>query len=112
MHRPDAPTRLRPTLFLALALAAACGGSQSSSADGGDVVNCTNDPRVTAYAPNLAVTSVSTGMKFVLVSSTPAPPARGTDTWAVRVTDASGQALPNLSLSVLPFMPDHGHGTS
>jgi hypothetical protein len=28
------------------------------------------------------------------------------------VTDASGQVLPGLSLSVLPFMPDHGHGTA
>jgi subtilisin family serine protease len=109
MYPPDAPSFLRSTLFLALALGAACGGSQSSSSD---VVNCTNDSRVAAYVPNLAVTSAGGGMKFVLVSSDPAPPARGTDIWALRVTDASGQPLPNLSLSVLPFMPDHGHGTS
>jgi hypothetical protein len=30
----------------------------------------------------------------------------------MRVTDMSGQGLSNLSLSVVPFMPDHGHGTT
>src|SRR6266849_3843639 len=71
MRRPDAPTCLRSTLFLALALAAACGGSQSSPAD-----------------------------------------AVGVDTWSLRVTDTSGQPLSDLSLSAVPFMPDHQHGPS
>jgi hypothetical protein len=60
----------------------------------------------------MSVKSSSGPMTFALVQSTPAPPARGNDTWTIHVTDASGQALPNLSVSVLPFMPDHGHGTS
>src|SRR5712691_12280736 len=109
MNRRDASTCFRSTLFLALALGAACGGSSQSSPDGGDVVNCASDPRVATYAPNLTVDSASAGMKFVLLSSDPAPPAKGTDTWAIKVTDAAGQPLPSLSLSVVPFMPDHGH---
>jgi len=110
MSRRDAPTCFRSTFFLALALAAACGGSsQSSPPDGGDVVNCANDPRVATYTPNLTVNSTGGGMKFVLLSSDPAPPAKGTDTWTIRVMDAAGQPQPSLSLSVLPFMPDHGH---
>ena len=112
MNRPDAPSCLRSTLLLALALGAACGGSQSSPADAGDVINCASDPRVATYAPNLSVNSASGGMKFVLVSSSPAPPAVGVDTWSLRVTDASGQPLSGLSLSAVPFMPDHGHGPS
>jgi len=112
MRRPDAPTCLRSTLFLALALAAACGGSQSSPADAGDVIDCASDPRVATYAPNLSVNSASGGMKFVLVSSSPAPPAVGVDTWLLRVTDTSGQPLSDLSLSAVPFMPDHQHGPS
>ncbi len=112
MQRPDAPTCLRSTLFLALALAAACGGSQSSPADAGDVIDCASDPRVATYAPNLSVNSASGGMKFVLVSSSPAPPAVGVDTWSLRVTDTSGQPLSDLSLSAVPFMPDHQHGPS
>src|SRR5438045_4201713 len=44
------------------------------------------------------------------VYSCPAPPARGTDTWNIHVTDANGAALSNLTLTAKPFMPDHGHG--
>ena len=64
------------------------------------------------YAPGLSVTSTSGNRKYVLLSSNPSPPARGTDTWTIRITDAAGTAQPGLSVSVLPFMPDHGHGTS
>jgi hypothetical protein len=92
-------------------LLVAC-GSHSSAPDAGDVVNCQNDPRVFTYAPGMTVKSVSGAMTFALVQSVPAPPGRGNDTWTIHVTDSSGQTLPNLSLSVLPFMPDHGHGTS
>jgi hypothetical protein len=109
MNRRDASIPFRSTLFLALALSAACGGSSQSSPDAGDVVNCTNDPRVAAYAPNLTVNSTGGGMEFVLVSSDPAPPAKGTDTWALRVTNMSGQPMSGLSLSAVLFMPDHGH---
>jgi YtkA-like len=107
----DAPSWFRSTTFVALALAAACGGGggSQSNPDGGEVVNCTNDSRVATYAPNLTVTSAGGGLKFVLVSSDPAPPTKGVDTWAIRVTDASGTPQSGLSLSVLPSMPDHGH---
>jgi hypothetical protein len=108
MHRPGAPSRAS---LLAAGLLAAC-GSSSSNPDAGDVVNCQTDARVSTYTPNMSVKSSSGAMTFTLVQSTPAPPGRGNDTWTIHVTDASGQPLPNLSVSVLPFMPDHGHGTS
>jgi hypothetical protein len=96
---------------IALALGvAACGGSSSGSGDSGDVVNCQGDPRVLTYAPNVSVQSQAKTMKFTLVQSSPAPPARGTDTWNIHVTDANGTALPGLTLTAKPFMPDHGHG--
>jgi len=109
MQRRDASTRFRSTLFLALALGACGGSSQSAPSDAGDVVDCSTDSRVTAYAQNLTVNSKSNAMKFVLVSSNPAPPAKGTDIWSLRVTDVAGQPLSGLSLSVVPYMPDHGH---
>jgi hypothetical protein len=103
----------RPTAAaLLLLVTASCGGSNSGNGAGGDVINCQNDARVAQYAANLTVTSKAASMKFVLQQSNPAPPARGTDTWTIRVTDAAGTPMPHLSLSVLPFMPDHGHGTS
>lgn len=107
MHRSSAYA-----LLLAAGVVAACGGSGSSNPDAGDVVNCQTDSRVLNYAPNLPVKSSPSGaMTFTLVQSDPAPPGRGNDTWKVHVVDASGQALPSLSLSVGTLMPDHGHGS-
>jgi hypothetical protein len=98
--------------FTAL-VGAGCGSSSTpSQPDAGDLITCQNDPRVATYAPGLSVSTTSGTRKFVLVSSDPAPPARGTDTWTLRITDAGGTAEDGLSVSVLPFMPDHGHGTS
>lgn len=98
-----------------LGVALGCGGSSTpnpTTPDAGDLITCQNDPRAMTYAPGLSVTSTSGSRKYVLLSANPSPPARGTDTWTIKITDAAGQAQTGLSVSVLPFMPDHGHGTS
>src|SRR4051812_20221326 len=101
----------RSILLVPVLLAMACGGgSGGSDADSG-VVNCAGDPRVLAYAPNVTVTSVGTHMKYALVSSTPAPPARGLDDWTLRITDSAGQPLTTVPLAILTLMPEHGHGS-
>jgi hypothetical protein len=48
----------------------------------------------------------------VLSAADPAPPAIGVNTWTIKVEDGAGAAMPAAALKVLPFMPDHGHGTS
>ena len=100
-----------------LAFALGCGSSSGGNPtpptpDAGDLITCQNDPRVMTYAPGLTVTSTSRSRKYVLLTSDPAPPARGTDTWSIKITDAGGTAQTGLAVGVLPFMPDHGHGTS
>jgi hypothetical protein len=98
---------------LAIAFAAACGGTSAPSDSGaGGVINCASDPRAMTYTPGLAVMSSAKEMKFTLLSSNPAPPARVVNTWKLSVASASGQALTSLSLQVEAFMPDHGHGSS
>jgi hypothetical protein len=98
---------------LALGCGSSSGGNPTNQTpDAGDLITCQNDPRVMTYAPGISVTSTSGSRKYVLLSADPAPPARGTDTWSLRITDAAGQVQSGLSVSVLPFMPDHGHGTS
>jgi hypothetical protein len=96
---------------LLIALVAAC-GKGSSSADAGEIIDCSTDPRVMTYQPGMSIPSASKNLDFILVKSDPGPPAKGNDTWTLKVTNTSAQPQPNLGLSVLPFMPDHGHGTS
>ena len=93
-------------------LLGACGSQPNNN----DVVSCQNDSRVIAYAPNVSVTSTGGMMKLTLVKASLEPPIVGTQDWTVRATNTSGQAIPNLALSIDPntgvFMPDHGHGSS
>jgi hypothetical protein len=101
-----------------LLLLAACGGSSSSTAnnegiDAGDVIDCSTDSRVFSYKAGMSVKSANGQLSYELVQSNPGPPAKGNDVWNLMVTDtATGAPQPSLSLSVLPFMPDHGHGSS
>lgn len=100
---------LRLLPFIIASLAVACGGS-SSSGDAG-VVNCQNDARVSTYAANMTVTSSGGALKVSLVNANPAPPARDLNTWDLRITNASGTAMPGLPLAIRTLMPDHGHGS-
>jgi hypothetical protein len=44
--------------------------------------------------------------------TSPQPPERGLDEAKLRLTGADGQPLDGLTLTVTPWMPEHGHGTS
>jgi hypothetical protein len=60
----------------------------------------------------LSKTSANGALKITLVSSDPAPPAKGINTWVIRVADGSGTPLTQAPLKVTPWMPDHNHGPS
>lgn len=110
------------SLYLVVTLACACligcdsgnmsesGESESaSSGSEGDAV-CAGESRNDEYAVGLAKTGESLTVTFV--DASPAPPDRGENTWTVMVTDAGGQAVTEAELEVVPWMPDHGHGSS
>lgn len=103
-------------LVLAMALAACSSSSTNeqpdAAVDSGQTVDCTMDPRVDTFTANMTKKSASGALSVTLVSSDPAPPARGNDTWIVRAQDASGATIPASMLAVDAFMPDHGHGSS
>lgn len=40
----------------------------------------------------------------------PAPPEKGVNEWTLRFTDADGEPMQDMELTVEPWMPDHGHG--
>jgi hypothetical protein len=86
------------------------GSSAADSSSGGDDVSCVDDSRVDTYTAKLAKPGELGVLSFELVSSTPAPPAKGPNTFEVVVTDADGAPLAG-RLGVELVMPDHGHGT-
>ncbi len=120
-----------PPATLAIALLAACavvGGCSSGSAapaqgdpgdsgaagaagDGSDTVSC-GDPRAQAYAPDMQVAGSGGVYTFVLVSSTPAPPADENNVFVVKLLDASGQPVTGATMTATPTMPQMSHGTS
>jgi YtkA-like protein len=64
-----------------------------------------------AAAPDQTLTSDSGALR-VEVRFSPNPPIVGSDAVQLSFTDPSGGPLPGLGLSVVPWMPAHGHGTS
>ena len=109
---------LRPSLpALAFAVAVAGCGSQSSSgavsaSDGATLYACATETRAPPYMPGMHETSASGTYVATLMASVPAPPIQGNDTWTVQIATAAGAPAGGLTIGVVPFMPDHGHGTS
>src|SRR5450432_1105345 len=115
--------------FALLALAA-CGshggtGATSSNATGADAsddvavaddalvgeVSCVDDTRVDHYMANLKKPGLKGVYTFQLSQSDPAPPAKGSNAFVLKITGADGMATGG-ELLVSLKMPDHGHGTS
>jgi hypothetical protein len=104
------------SMALAAALAATAAGCSSSPAaptdagtdDGGGIVGC-DDQRAQNYAPNMSVAGQAGIFTFVLVSSTPAPPANETNVFVLRILDASGQPVTDATFpNINPRMRTHG----
>jgi hypothetical protein len=63
-------------------------------------------------AESLLTLSSMSGELRVDVRTSPQPPMRGGQSAQLTITNASGAPVSGLSLSVLPWMPVMGHGTS
>lgn len=70
------------------------------------------------FTPNLEKATQRGTYKVRIVSGAPAPPAKGLNTWVVRVLAPSGSPVSSADLvlhresdSPDPSMPDHGHGS-
>ena len=94
---------------LSLLSVGAC-GEDSSSSEPDAFASCTTDSRAMTYLAGMSVIA-DDGMKLVLRSATPEPPARFDNVWSVQTQDDQGQPLASTALRVAPYMPDHGHGT-
>ncbi len=109
---------LRSVLCLfGLLFAAGCGAHDDTHgdahSDAGTLVGCESDPRVIAVAPGLSVPVPGSTLALEVVSTTPTPPARGTNGWVVRLTSTDPAVAAAAQVAeVTPTMPDHGHGSS
>ena len=47
-----------------------------------------------------------------LLTITPNPVFKGNNVWNLQVVDKNGAPVSGATITVKPFMPDHGHGSS
>lgn len=100
-------------LLASLAGSPGCGGASEPApapAPGADV-SCTDDPRLDTYAGELDKAGEQGLLSFRFFDLEPAPPAKGSNTFHVQVSDVAGDIMQG-ELRVDLRMPDHGHGTS
>ena len=86
------------------------GGASNTSNTAAAQTACSTDTRKDVYAAGM--TKPAGTMTVKLVQSDPGPPIKGTNTLTVEVTDSSGAPVDGAKITVTPFMPDHGHGSS
>ena len=108
------------SLSFVCAAAFVCGACGSSSGDDTNVsvadagltpTACAQDTRKDVYTAGLTKTTAS-NIALKVMSANPAPPQRDVNDLVLELLDASGNPLDGASLSVVPWMPDHGHGSS
>jgi hypothetical protein len=106
---------MRPALFALLPFVGACHGMSSNiDADQG-TYNCATETRADTWQIPLEKKGELAMLDFQLVSATPAPPARGDNTWILQVNvmanGVAGAPMQGASIVATPYMPDHQHGT-
>ncbi|MES1171598.1 MAG: hypothetical protein ABUL77_00035 [Bacteroidota bacterium] len=109
--------------------AGSCGGAHTAKPDAGAALadaapadlpftvtdNVTPDPadtRADVYVPGMRKTGARGFVRVALVSADPAPPFRGQSTWTLYVSNLDGVGIPSATLSLSPYVPDHGHGAA
>ena len=47
-----------------------------------------------------------------LLEAEPTSPVKGSNAWTVALTDDAGESLTGCAIHLVPYMPDHGHGSN
>jgi hypothetical protein len=103
---------MRLSLILGVLLATgAC--SDGNEDDDGLSYNCADETRDDEFVLGLMKPGESSRYEFKLVSSDPAPPARTDNRFVLELSTMAAPVTPvaGAELSVIPFMPDHAHGS-
>jgi hypothetical protein len=119
--------RVLGSAILATLVLGGCGAGTRAPVGAGDAgdddalfVTCDTDESVPPYEPGRQVISTGTGKLAIKwlqnipgpPGGAPGPPVKGNNTWTVQVEDVeTGTALDGLTLTILPWMVLHNHGT-
>ncbi|HSD91147.1 MAG TPA: FixH family protein [Kofleriaceae bacterium] len=105
---------MRMVLAASVTLLAACPGN-GDDGSGSDTVDCTMVTGADTFVVGLEKPGMNGALDFKMMSATPAPPARGDNTWIFQINEMAsgvvGNPVDGLSLMVTPFMPAHQHGS-
>jgi len=105
---------MRWSLIACLGLAA-CSGSSSNGADAEEMVDCSTVTGADTFTVGLEKMGAQGAFDFKMMSATPAPPARNTNTWVVQINSMSqgvvGSPVDGATITATPFMPSHQHGS-
>jgi len=95
-------------LFLSMLLVG-CGADGVSLGDSGTTtaVECGD-----AWVDDISAPTDDGMWEVVIMEGDPEPPDVGANTWTLEVRDSSGAPTPAANVSMKPWMPDHGHGTT
>jgi hypothetical protein len=96
---------LRLTILAVLSLAA-CGGAPT------DPNACDTNPGFSGAPFMTGIKSTSGNLSLTIKSSPTSPPQRGNGSLEYLITDSSGNPVDGLTVSVLPWMVQMGHGSS
>jgi len=83
-----------------------------TEANDDDANVCGDLTRAQTYVEGLEANSASETVFVSLMSASPVPPNVDGNDWMLDVSDAAGDPLMGCTGDVVPFMPDHGHGTT
>jgi hypothetical protein len=97
-------------LVLASLAVGACSSESPPPGGGPGGGACATDTRKDTYVAGLSKSASNLSVR--IVDATPAPPAKGTNAITLQVLDAGSRPLDGATITVTPFMPDHGHGSA
>lgn len=79
------------------------------------MVDCSTVTGVDTFTVPLVKAGASGAINFQMLSATPAPPARNTNTWLIQInamqSGVVGNPVDGASIVATPFMPSHQHGS-
>ena len=106
--RPNSPTWSPHLSFLLLCLLPACGVNEQSE----HIQSiCDDSTNTSPFETGLVLRTADESFLLTLVSAQPTPLNRGNNTWVLSLKDGSEVPVPETSITLVPTMPGHGHGT-